>query len=247
MQLRMLTIAGFPASRAATALGATTVLGTVVGYVLLPLVVLVASVLGTSVQPRLIGAMWFAAAVLTAMLVGAFILFLRDGPWRWFARLATSVRQRFGRPGDAEELATRLLGERDLIRGALRNRAWLVFLLVLAQPLADYGALYLALRAIGAHVSPAAVLAAFIVSNVAGLIPFTPGGLGFVEAGLAAVLVVAGASRPDARLAVVTYRLAATWVPCVAGAVALALFHRRHRHRPRAEPSESPQPSPSVL
>jgi uncharacterized protein (TIRG00374 family) len=91
------------------------------------------------------------------------------------------------------------------------------------------------------------VLAAFIVSNVAGLIPVTPGGLGFVEAGLAGVLVVAGASRPDARLAVVTYRLAATWVPCVAGAVALALFHRRHRLRTRTGSSESAQASPRVL
>ena len=239
MQLRMLTIAGFPASRAATAIGATSILGTVSGYVVLPLVVLVGSVLGSSVEPQLIGAMWLGAAVLTALLVGVFFLFVRDGPWRWAARVVTEVRRRFGRSGDADELAARLLDERDLMRGALRSRAWLVAFLVFAQPLADYAALYLALRAIGAHVSPVAVLAAFIVSNVAGLIPFTPGGLGFVEAGLGAVLVVAGATDADAELAVVTYRLAATWLPCIAGAIALALFHRRHRNRPRPQRAAS--------
>jgi uncharacterized protein (TIRG00374 family) len=239
MQLRMLTIAGYPASQAATALGTTTVLGTVVGYVFLPLLELVASGLGSNVQPRLVAAMWFGAAVLTGLLVLALTLFFRDGPWRWGARVATSLHRRFGGDGDAGELAERMLDERNAMRAAIRSRALLVAVLVLAQPLADYAALYLALRAIGAHVSAAAVLAAFIVSNVAGLIPFTPGGLGFVEAGLGAVLVVAGASHGDARLAVVTYRLAATWVPCVAGAIALALFHRRHRerHRPPAASS----------
>jgi uncharacterized protein (TIRG00374 family) len=231
MQLRMLTIAGFPASRAATALGATTVMGTVVGYVALPIVVLVGGALGSTVQPRLLGAMWVGAALLTLLLLGALVLVVRDGPWRRIARAVTAVRRRLHRPGDADDLATRLLSERDLMRDAIRERAALVLFLVLAQPLADFAALYLALRAIGAHVSPAAVLAAFIVSNVAGLVPFTPGGLGFVEAGLAGVLVVAGATRPDARLAVVTYRLAATWIPSVAGAVALGLFHRRHRGR----------------
>jgi uncharacterized protein (TIRG00374 family) len=229
MQLRMLTIAGFPASRAATALGATTVMGTVVGYVALPLVVLVGGALGGTVQPRLLGAMWVGAGVLTVLLIGALLLVFRDGPWRRIARVVTAVRRKLRRPGDADELATRLLSERDLMRDALRERVGLVLFLVLAQPLADFAALYLALRAIGAHVSFAAVLAAFIVSNVAGLVPFTPGGLGFVEAGLAGVLVVAGASRPDARLAVVTYRLAATWIPSIAGAIALGLFHRRHR------------------
>jgi uncharacterized protein (TIRG00374 family) len=230
MQLRMLTAAGYPASRAATALGATTFLGTVVGYVLLPLIVLTASLFGSTVEPRLIGAMWFSAVVLAGVLVAVIVLVVRDAAWHWVARAVSAVRQRLRKPVDLKELGDRLIEERNLMRSALRERAGLVVFLVLAQPLADYAALYLALRAVGAHVGPIAVLAAFIVSNVAGLIPFTPGGLGFVEAGLAGVLVVAGAARPEARLAVVTYRLAATWIPCIAGAGALACFHRRHRH-----------------
>jgi uncharacterized protein (TIRG00374 family) len=230
MQLRMLIVAGHPASRAATALGATTALGTVAGYVVLPLIVLTASVFGSTVEPRLIGAMWFSVAVLASVLVAVIVLAVQDAPWEWVARVVTAIRLRLGQPVDVNELAERLIQERNLMRSALRQRAGLVVFLVFAQPLADYAALYLALRAVGAHVSATAVLAAFIVSNVAGLIPFTPGGLGFVEAGLTGVLTVAGAARPEARLAVVTYRLVATWIPCLAGAAALASFHRRHRN-----------------
>ena len=91
------------------------------------------------------------------------------------------------------------------------------------------------MRAAGAHVNPAAALAAFIVSNIAGMIPLTPGGLGFVEAGLSGVLTVAGATTMQADLTVATYRLAATWLPCLAAGVALAWFHRRHRERPLTE------------
>jgi uncharacterized protein (TIRG00374 family) len=80
-------------------------------------------------------------------------------------------------------------------------------------------------------VNPAAVLAAFIVSNIAGMVPLTPGGLGFVEASLAGVLTVAGASDAHANLAVAMYRVGETWLPCVAGAIALFLFQRRNRER----------------
>lgn len=235
IQLRMLTIAGYPASQAATALGATTVFGTVTGYIVLPIVVLVASVFGNAVAPRLVGAMWFGAALLTAALVSVLALAARDGPWRWLARAATSLLRRLNRPADADELAERLIEERNLMRDALRDRAVLVVVLMFAQPLADYAALQLALVAVGARVNPAAVLAAFVVSNIAGLVPFTPGGLGFVEAGLAGVLTVAGAAVSEANLAVATYRLAATWLPSIAGAIALAAFHRRHRQRAERE------------
>ena len=86
-------------------------------------------------------------------------------------------------------------------------------------------------------------MAAFVVSNVAGLVPLTPGGLGFVEAGLSRVLTVAGATHPQAHLAIVNYRLAATWLPCLAGFVALLAFHRRHR---RQEAADQPLPAAST-
>jgi uncharacterized protein (TIRG00374 family) len=231
IQLRMLTIAGFSASRAATALAATAVLGTVAGYIVLPLGVLVASAAGGSVPDQLVTAMWSAMAVLAALLVLAVFLAIRDGPWRWAGRLVAAISRAFGRPASGDEIGERLVGERDLIRAAVRQRVGFVVFLALLQPLTDYTALLLSLRAVGAHVSAAAAMAAFVVSNIAGLVPLTPGGLGFVEAGLGHILTIAGASHSEAHLAIATYRLAATWLPCLAGFVALVLFQRRHRLR----------------
>jgi uncharacterized protein (TIRG00374 family) len=228
MQLRMLVTAGYPASRAATVLGATTLLSTVAGYIVLPLVVLVGTMLGTTVHPRVVVVLWYGSAALGALLVAVVAFAVRDAPWRWAARVATTVQRRLGRAGDHEELARRMIEERDLMRAALQRRVGLVGLLVLAQPLADFAALYLALRAAGVHVRPTVALAAFIASNVAGMIPLTPGGLGFVEAGLTGVFSLAGAPTANTALAVATYRLAATWLPSIAGAVALVLFQQRH-------------------
>jgi uncharacterized protein (TIRG00374 family) len=229
IQLRMLTVAGFPVTRAATSLAAVAVLGTVASYVVLPLGVLAATATGGHVPHRLVTTMWSATATLMALLLVAVLLALSDEPWRWAARAVAAGRRLFGRPIDAELLGTRLINERDLIRATLRRRVGLVVFFTLAQPLTDYGALLLSLRAAGAHVSAAASMAAFVVSNIAGLVPLTPGGLGFVEAGLAHILTMAGATRSEARVAIATYRLAATWLPCLAGFVALVLFRRRHR------------------
>jgi uncharacterized protein (TIRG00374 family) len=145
---------------------------------------------------------------------------------------------------DPIELERRLLFERDQIREALHHRALFVGLIALARPSCDYLTLLFSLRAVGAHVNPAAVLAAFIVSNIAGMIPITPGGLGFVEASLAGVLTVAGVSDFHANLAVATYRVGETWLPCLAGGVAFVLFRRRHRQPSVVDATLATQPSP---
>jgi hypothetical protein len=58
-------------------------------------------------------------------------------------------------------------------------------------------------------------------------IPLTPGGLGFVEVGLAATLGLAGVGAAEATTAVLAYRLVSFWLPIPAGAAAGALFRRR--------------------
>ena len=235
LQIRMMTSAGFPLTRVVTALGAVSVLGSVSGFVVLPLVVLAASAAGSHIDSKLIVAMWVGAAMLLLLLIGVVVVAARDTPWHWLARAISSVQMRLRRPADAAELETRLIAERDQVRHALRSRALVVGLIALARPSCDYLSLLFSLRAVGAHVNPAAVLAAFVVANIAGLIPLTPGGLGFVEAGLAGVLTVAGASTTSADLAVATYRIAETWLPCVAGTIALLWFEHRHRDRRATE------------
>ena len=244
VQVRMMSAAGFSMTRTLTALGAVSVVGAVSGLVVLPIIVLIASALGSDVDAGLIGAMWAGAAALFIVLIAITVGVVRDGPWRWLARIISSVQRRLRREPDEMHLQQRMLSERDLILRSLRDRPVRVLLVDFVRAFGDYLALYLALKATGAHVNPAAALAAFIVSNVAGMIPITPGGLGFVEAGLSGVLTVAGATEMQANLTVVTYRLAATWLPCLAAFVALAWFRRRHRERRLAEllvpPAETP-------
>ncbi|MFN8026996.1 MAG: flippase-like domain-containing protein [Acidimicrobiia bacterium] len=81
--------------------------------------------------------------------------------------------------------------------------------------------------------SPALVLLAFVAGSLLGLLPFTPGGLGFVEAGLAGTLALAGISTGDALVATLVYRLLTFWFPIPTGLLAAYVFRRRH---PRVSP-----------
>ena len=69
------------------------------------------------------------------------------------------------------------------------------------------------------------------------MIPITPGGLGFVEAGLTGALTLAGVDASHAVLATLLYRLAEYWLPVIAGPFAYVAFRvsrRRARRRARA-------------
>ncbi len=90
----------------------------------------------------------------------------------------------------------------------------------------DYLALYASLLAVGLRPSPAMVLVAFIAANAAGMIPFTPGGLGFVEAGLGGALVLMGAQEEQTLAAVALYRLVSCWLPVLAGVIAYVSARR---------------------
>ncbi len=89
-----------------------------------------------------------------------------------------------------------------------------------------------ALRAVGAEPRPSLVLLAYTSGELLALIPFTPGGLGFVEAGLVGTLALAGVSGHDALAATLLYRLAAYWLPIPAGGLAYILFRRRYDPSP---------------
>ncbi len=85
------------------------------------------------------------------------------------------------------------------------------------------------MRATGAHPRPSLLLLAFAVAGVIGMIPITPGGLGIVEAGLTAMLVLAGLGSGQALLATLTYRLFSYWIPMAAGPFAYGAFTLRYR------------------
>jgi uncharacterized protein (TIRG00374 family) len=82
------------------------------------------------------------------------------------------------------------------------------------------------------------VLLAYVGAQLLGMIPITPGGLGFVEAGLTGLLVLAGVSAGDAAVATLLYRLASFWLPLPAGALAYGWFRLRYLGADSAEPVE---------
>jgi hypothetical protein len=98
----------------------------------------------------------------------------------------------------------------------------------------EYFALLVTLYAIGASPDPWLVLIAFTVASVLGMVPFTPGGLGFVEAGLTGALALSGVSATEAVLATLVFRLVSFWGPMPIGGVAWIVFRRRHPRRAAA-------------
>jgi uncharacterized membrane protein YbhN (UPF0104 family) len=85
-----------------------------------------------------------------------------------------------------------------------------------------------ALRAVGAHppILPAAVV--YLAGNAVGSAAPTPGGIGGVEAVLAAGLTAIGIPAAEAIPAVLLFRVATFWLPIPAGWVAYLLLRRHH-------------------
>ena len=136
-------------------------------------------------------------------------------------------------------LPERLVDERNLMARTLGQHWRRAVLLSIGRVAFDYLALLAAVAAVGAHPQPSLIVVAYVSSVVLALIPITPGGLGFVEAGLTGVLTLAGIPASEAVLATLLYRLAGYWLPMIAGPFAYALF-RVSRHRFKPEASDAP-------
>jgi uncharacterized protein (TIRG00374 family) len=98
---------------------------------------------------------------------------------------------------------------------------------VIAKWAFDYFALVAAVAATGLRCEPVALLLAYVAASVLGMIPVTPGGLGFVEAGLAVTLTWAGLPAANATLATLAYRLISYWLPLAVGLVAAVIYKRQ--------------------
>ena len=182
------------------------------------------------------GALWVGVALLVACVIGAAVLITRDAP---LARLAGAIqwaRNRIHRGDARHDLPDRVLAERDAIGAAIRQRPVVVVSATIGRTVGDFLALYLALFAAGARPTPMVVLIAFAAANVAGMVPITPGGLGFVEAGMTGALAAVGVDPVQAALAAALYRMVNTWLPSAAGFVGLAVFHARRRPASSAPP-----------
>ena len=223
----MLTDAGIPSGRVASGLATTNVL-TFSALLALPVLSLPAILLGVPVDRGLANAAWFGAAgfVLIACLAAAMVAF--DGPIELAGRAVQAVRNRVLPRRPVHDLPERLLRQRDQTRAALGGRWRSALLAALGWWLFDYGALLLALAAIGARPEPSLVLLAYTGGLALSMIPLTPGGIGFVEAGLTGLLALAGIAAGPAALATLAYRLVSYWLPLPAGPIAVIIHRRRY-------------------
>jgi uncharacterized membrane protein YbhN (UPF0104 family) len=162
--------------------------------------------------------------------VGAAAL-IWDRPLLWVGRTVQHVRNalRRGSP-PMEGLPARLLRERDRILGVFGPHWQKAVAATAGRWAFDFATLLAALAAVGSHARPVLVLLAFCAAQILAQIPLTPGGLGFVEAGLTAMLTLAGVKAGDAVIATFAYRLFSYWLMLPAGAVAF-LVHRRIMRR----------------
>jgi uncharacterized protein (TIRG00374 family) len=227
-QYDMLTRAGFDGATTSTALTAVGVLSTATLFTL-PVVALPSLLFGIAIDSRLVRGAIIASVFAVFMLSGASVLLFSDRVVRAFGSTLDWVTAKVRPARPATSYALRLVEERDFVRRALSDSWKRALPAAYGNQLFDYAALMVCLYAVGARVDPVPVLLAFVLASILAMIPLTPGGLGFVEAGLTGALTVAGASATAAVLATLVYRLFSYWLPLPAGAIASTLFARRRR------------------
>ena len=182
-----------------------------------------------NLDTRLERASWLGAGAFVILLLLGFAAFTTDVLLGTAARGAQWVLNRVRRRKPrSTEMPQRVLEQRDRVRHALGSRWPWAVLAVVSKWAFDYFALVAAVAATGARVEPVPMLLAYVAASVLAMIPITPGGLGFVEAGLTVTLVWAGLSTANATLATLAYRLVSYWLPLVAGVVAAIAYRNRY-------------------
>ncbi len=226
-QYRMLVDSGTPPASTATGLTATNLLtfGTLLGLPLLAIPAILDGAVADSIRSIIV----WTLMLLVALVAGGIVLVVTDTPLRWLGDRAQRIRNRLRRSRPPlTGLPDRLVRERDLIVKVVGERWKRALLASVGKWLLDFAVLVVALEAVGADPRLSLVLLSYFVAGLLTQIPITPGGLGFVEAGLTGTLALAGVSPGDAVLATLAYRLFAYWVPIPAGGVAWVIFRRRH-------------------
>jgi uncharacterized protein (TIRG00374 family) len=227
MQYAMLVRAGVPGAAAASGMTASSLL--VFGTLLaLPLLAVPAVVSGAAVDPELVHAAIAGAVVFVALVAVGVACVVWDRPLELIGRAAQGARNRIlRRRTPLTGVPARLIRERDIVLEVLGRQWWQALLGAAGRWVLDYLTLLAALYAVGAQPRASLVLLAFFAAQLLGTLPLTPGGLGFVEAGLTGTLALAGVGAAASVVATLAYRLVSFWLPIPAGGVA-AFLHRRH-------------------
>lgn len=226
---RMLSVSGVERASAGAALTATSIISNGV-LLCLPLVALALSIVGAPIPSGMAHVAWGGAVLFVLLFAASFSLVRFDRPIRVLGgaieRIAGWVLRRLHRTGGPT--AAGLVRQRDEMVASLGSRWHTALLLAVGNWLFDYFALVAALEATGSRPRLSLVLLAYAVAAVLAMIPITPGGVGFVEAGLVAMLTLAGVPGDEALLATLAYRIVSYWLPLPAGLVAHLAFRRRY-------------------
>lgn len=233
VQASMLVKAGQPAGAVAAALGSIGLLTT--GMLLaLPILTIPAVIIRPPPARQLqLGLVVSLVVALVLVLLGLALLHW-DGFVRRVGRVAGHAVHLVRRRTSASAVVDTVVAQRDAVAAAFAGRWGRALAYAAANRMLDYAALVAALYAVGARARPSMVLLAYVLALGLALVPITPGGLGFVEAGLTTVLVLAGVSSEQALLGTLLYRLMSFWLPIPVGALAWAGWHLHRRTTSRA-------------
>jgi uncharacterized protein (TIRG00374 family) len=236
----LLRDAGLDTGRAAAGLTTSTLLQ-IATALALPVLSVPALIAGAPVDRSLAMATYIGVAALVVLLVVGAIVLRSDSLLRWVGNAVEKVVGMLTRRR-VSGLADKVLHDRDFVRSTLDRRWRAALAAAVGNTSFDYLALLSALRAVGADPRPSLVVLAYASAEVLALIPLTPGGLGFVEAGLVGTLTLAGVPAPHALTATLLYRLVSYWLPIPLGGVAYVVFRRRFPAP--AEPATPRDPVP---
>ncbi|MGF1597417.1 MAG: YbhN family protein [Acidimicrobiales bacterium] len=225
---RMLAVSGVQPNQAASAMAASGVVSNALLFAI-PTVAGVLALLGAPIPKRLLPAA-IAGGVFFFVLMALGVVAIRfTRPLLVVGRTLDRLVLLAGRPirRNWSVEPGHLVEERDRLVGVLEYR-WPKAVVAAASNWAfDYLALIAALYAVGAEPRLSVVLLAYAAASVLAMVPFTPGGIGFVEVGLYWTLIISGISARDAGLATIGYRLISWWLPVVAGLGAWVAFKAR--------------------
>jgi uncharacterized protein (TIRG00374 family) len=231
LQYRMLVEAGLPRGPIVAGLTASSLL--LFAIVLALPVFSLPAILRGGVQHDLLNAAVAGLVIFVVLFAIGVVLLSSDRALLWVGRQIQRVRNKLRRRAEPlRQLPQRLVGERDRILGTLGPRWKRALAAAVGRWAFDFGCLLAALRALDELPRPGLVLLAFCAAQVLAQIPLTPGGLGFVEAGLTGTLTLAGVPAGAAVVATFAYRLFSYWLQLPLGLLGLALQRapaRSHR------------------
>jgi uncharacterized protein (TIRG00374 family) len=233
VQYGMLVRSGVRGERVLSGLTASAAATTAAVFAL-PVVALIVGI-GDAAAPeglRKVAYIGGAAFVLLGVAIVAALWW--DAPLLAVGSAARRVAGWVGRRDRFEDLPARLLVQRDGVRNTVAEHPIVAGLAAIGKWGFDYLALLCVLQGLDVHAEPTLVLLAYAAAALLALIPLTPGGLGFVEAGLTGLLILAGVGAGDAAAATLAYRLVSYWLPLPVGLAGYWLG--RHRYGSGAAP-----------